>query len=60
MFHKVAIVLCMLCEVKLMASLIREQNEQCYCNGDIRDSSDRTIGLLNSALNLSYTKYCSE
>ena len=60
MFRKVAAVLYMLCEVKLMASLSRDQNGQCYCNGDIMDSLDRTVGLLNSALNLSYTNYCSE
>jgi DNA relaxase NicK len=60
MFRKVATVLYMLYEVKLMASLSRDQNEECYCNGDIMDSLDRTVGLLNSTLNLSYTKYCSE
>ena len=50
----------MLYEMKLMASLSRDQNEQSYCNGYIMDSLDRTVGLLNSALNLSYSKYCSE
>ena len=60
MFRKVTTVFYMLYEMKLMASLSRDQNEQCYCNGDIMDSLDRTVGLLNSALKLSYTKYCSE
>jgi hypothetical protein len=60
MIRKVATALSVLYEVKLMDSLSRDQHEQCYCNGDIMDSLDRTVDLLNSALNLSYTKYCSE